>query len=78
MANVAQQAKRFDDMFNFLKQLMKVKGGEFTLEERNLLTEGFKNLIDKKLSVFCRIRGYGNTPKYKKFIEDISSYKMKI
>merc|ERR1711976_369145 len=46
LARVAEQAERFEDMVNFLKAAIAQKGGEdFTVDERNLLSVGFKNLI---------------------------------
>ena len=46
MARVAEQAERFEDMIGFLKDAIKIKSGEdFTVDERNLLSVGFKNLI---------------------------------
>jgi 14-3-3 protein epsilon len=45
MARVAEQCERFDDMVEFLRPILKEKGGDFTIEERNLLSVGFKNLI---------------------------------
>jgi len=46
LARVAEQAEKFEDMVNFLKEVINVKSGEdFTIDERNLLSVGFKNLI---------------------------------
>jgi len=46
LARVAEQAERFEDMVNFLKDAIDAKSGEdFTIDERNLLSVGFKNLI---------------------------------
>jgi 14-3-3 protein epsilon len=43
MARVAEQAERFDDMVSYLVQVTKSKSDDFTTEERNLLSVGFKN-----------------------------------
>jgi 14-3-3 protein epsilon len=46
LVRVAEQAERFDDMVQFLKEAIAMKNGEdFTIDERNLLSVGFKNLI---------------------------------
>jgi hypothetical protein len=46
LARVAEQAERFDDMVQFLNEAIDAKSGEdFTIDERNLLSVGFKNLI---------------------------------
>ncbi len=48
MARVAEQAERFDDMVEFLTQVIDSKDSDFSTEERNLLSVGFKNLIGVK------------------------------
>lgn len=48
MARVAEQAERFEDMVDFLKEVISMKSNDFTTEERNLLSVGFKNLIGGK------------------------------
>ena len=46
LARVAEQAERFEDMVKYLEEAIKLKNGEdFTIDERNLLSVGFKNLI---------------------------------
>ena len=44
MARLAEQAQRFDDMFNFLKPVLN-KRDHFTPEERQMLSVAFKNLV---------------------------------
>jgi 14-3-3 protein epsilon len=48
MARVAEQAERFDDMVEFLGKVVSAKQEDFTTEERNLLSVGFKNQIGSK------------------------------
>jgi len=48
MARVAEQAERFDDMVGYLEQVVDNKTDDFTTEERNLLSVGFKNQIGSK------------------------------
>jgi 14-3-3 protein epsilon len=48
LARVAEQAERFEDMVQFLEDAIHAKSGhgeDFTIDERNLLSVGFKNLI---------------------------------
>ena len=46
LARVAEQSEMFEDMVNFLKNGIELKNGEdFTVDERNLFSVGFKNLI---------------------------------
>ena len=44
MAKLAEQAERYDDMVKFMKDVVKA-GAELTVEERNLLSVAFKNVI---------------------------------
>ena len=48
MARVSEQAERFDDMVHYLTEVSKSKTEDFTTEERNLLSVGFKNQIGSK------------------------------
>ena len=67
MARVAEQAERFDDMVDFLRPLLREKGGDFTVEERNLLSVGFKNLIGGKRTAIRTISAIEQNPKYQKY-----------
>ena len=78
MARVAEQAERFDDMVEFLRPLLKEKGGDFSVEERNLLSVGFKNLIGGKRTAIRTISAIEQNPKYSKFGGALSAYKKKI
>ena len=53
LARVAEQAERFEDMVDFLENVLQSKGGAVTPDERNLLSVAFKNLISSKRSA-CR------------------------
>ena len=78
MARVAEQAERFDDMVDFLKPIVKEKGGDFSVEERNLLSVGFKNLIGGKRTAIRTISAIEQNPKYSKYGESLAAYKKKI
>ena len=78
MARVAEQAERFDDMVYYLQEVVKVKNEDFTTEERNLLSVGFKNQIGSKRTAIRTISAIEQNPKYQKFNEGLSSYKKKI
>lgn len=45
MARVSEQAFCFDEMNSYMKEVVENKTSDFTLEERNLLSVSFKNLI---------------------------------
>jgi len=78
MARVAEQAERFEDMVDFLKPILKEKGGDFSVEERNLLSVGFKNLIGGKRTAIRTISAIEQNPKYSKFSGALQDYKKKI
>jgi 14-3-3 protein epsilon len=78
MARVAEQAERFDDMVDFLKPILREKADDFTVEERNLLSVGFKNLIGGKRTAIRTISAIEQNPKYSKFGAALAEYKKKI
>lgn len=78
MARVAEQAERFDDMVSFLQEVIKAKTDDFTTEERNLLSVGFKNQIGSKRTAIRTISAIEQNPKYSKFNEGLSQYKKRI
>merc|ERR1719443_990421 len=79
LARVAEQAERFEDMVNFLKAAIAQKGGEdFTVDERNLLSVGFKNLIGSQRGAIRTIGAIEQNPKYSKFGDALGQYKKKI
>lgn len=78
MVRVAEQAERFDDMFGFLKEVIGLKDSDFTTEERNLLSVGFKNLIGANRTAIRTIAAIEQNPKYTKFNGALEGYKKKI
>jgi len=78
MARVAEQAERFDDMVNYLIQVVKNKSDDFTTEERNLLSVGFKNQIGSKRTAIRTISAIEQNPKYSKFNDALANYKKRI
>jgi len=78
MARVAEQAERFDDMVDFLQKVVKSKNEDFTTEERNLLSVGFKNQIGSKRTAIRTISAIEQNPKYSKFNEALGQYKKRI
>ena len=78
MARVAEQAERFDDMVAYLQDVVKSKNEDFTTEERNLLSVGFKNQIGSKRTAIRTISAIEQNPKYSKFNERLTGYKKKI
>ena len=78
MARVAEQAERFDDMVSYLQAVVKSKNEDFTTEERNLLSVGFKNQIGSKRTAIRTISAIEQNPKYSKFNDGLGAYKKKI
>ena len=79
LARVAEQAERFEDMVNFLEKAIQAKSGEdFTVDERNLLSVGFKNLIGSQRGAIRTIGAIEQNPKYTKFGDALQAYKKKI
>ena len=70
LARVAEQAENYKDMANFLKQIIATRQAmteDFNIEERNLLSVGFKNYIGE-LQMQTRVAyAIDRTPKYRKY-----------
>ena len=79
LARVAEQAEKFDDMVNFLYEAIDNKNGEdFTIDERNLLSVGFKNQIGANRGAIRTIGAIEQNPKYQKFGDALKQYKTQI
>ena len=78
LARVAEQAERFEDMVDFLDQVLVVKGGSVNPDERNLLSVAFKNLISGKRAACRTISAIEQNPKYSKFNDALLAYKTQI
>merc|ERR1712156_1030346 len=78
LARVAEQAERFEDMVDFLEEVLVVKGGSVSSDERNLLSVAFKNLISGKRAAVRTISAIEQNPKYAKFAEPLATYKGEI
>ena len=72
LARVAEQAERFEDMVNYLANVLDEKGGDVTADERNLLSVAFKNLISSKRAACRTITAIEQNPKYAKFSEALA------
>ena len=78
LARVAEQAERFEDMVDFLADVLDQKGADVSADERNLLSVAFKNLISSKRTACRTIAAIEQNPKYSKFNEALSEYKTNI
>lgn len=78
MARVADQAERYDDMLDFLIQVVDAKDEELTADERNLLSVGFKNYISSARTAWRTIEAIEKSDKYTQYSNDWSRYKLKV
>mmetsp|Transcript_113205 Transcript_113205/g.156357 ORF Transcript_113205/g.156357 Transcript_113205/m.156357 type:complete len:242 (-) Transcript_113205:78-803(-) len=78
LARVAEQAERFEDMVDFLAEVLEQKGADVSSDERNLLSVAFKNLISSKRTACRTIAAIEQNPKYSKFGDALAEYKTTI
>lgn len=78
MARVADQAERYDDMLDFLIQIIENKEEDLSPEERNLLSVGFKNYISSARTAWRTIEAIEKSDKYSQYASECSRYKMKV
>ena len=45
MAKLAEQAERYEEMVDFMKKVAEVSSEDLSLEERNLLSVAYKNVV---------------------------------
>jgi len=70
MARVADQAQRYNDMLEYLTQLIDTKDSDLNSDERNLLSVGFKNYISSARTAWRTIQAIGKSEKYAKYGSD--------
>jgi len=60
MAKLSEQAERYDDMVKYMKRIVSlgVKGDELSVEERNLLSVGYKNMMSVRRTAWRTIQGH--------------------
>merc|ERR1719335_834987 len=58
MAKLAEQAERYDDMVKYMKRIVKlgIKADELTVEERNLLSVGYKNMMSVRRTAWRTVQ----------------------
>lgn len=78
MARVADQAERYSDMVDFLQDVIETKSEDLNVEERNLLSVGFKNLISANRSAWRTVSAIEQNDKYSEYSADCKEYKAKI
>jgi hypothetical protein len=78
MARVADQAERYNDMVDFLQEVIQSKDEDLNTEERNLLSVGFKNLISSRRAAWRTVGAIQSNEKYVEYSEDCGTYKQTI
>jgi len=78
MARVADQAERYEDMVNFLKEIMSESDDDVSVDVRNLLSVGFKNLIGTRRAAWRTVSAIEQNKKYEQFSGSCAEYKAKI
>merc|ERR1711907_432557 len=58
MAKLAEQAERYEDMVKYMKRIVKlgIKANELTVEERNLLSVGYKNMMSVRRTAWRTVQ----------------------
>ncbi|KAI8059184.1 14-3-3-like protein [Gongronella butleri] len=80
MAKLAEQAERYDEMVKFTKEVAKL-GVELTVEERNLLSVAFKNVIGARRAswrIVSSIEQKEETKGNREQVEKIKTYRQMI
>ena len=67
MARVAEQTERFHDMFDFLKPVIDEQAANISIDERNLISTAFKNLVAQRRVAWRTIKAIESNEKYAKY-----------
>jgi len=81
LARLAEQCERYDEMVEYASEFAKAGGDELTLEERNILSVAFKNVVGTRRaawrvlsSIEKKESNKGNTSN----VEKVKHYKSQI
>jgi hypothetical protein len=78
MARVADQSERYEDMVQFLKEILENSSEDVSSDVRNLLSVGFKNLISAQRSAWKTVQAIEQNKKYAEFSSNCAEYREKI
>ena len=81
MAMLAEQCNRFEEMTEFLEQMLKSRDKDLNSDERNLLSIAYKNSVTSRRTALRTIIAYENKEKKKDqstFLPYIQEYRKKI
>jgi len=80
LARLCEQAERYDEMVTYMKEVAKL-GGELTVDERNLLSVAYKNVVGTRRAswrIISSIEQKEETKGTDKHVSTIKEYRMKI
>ncbi|PVH95013.1 14-3-3 protein [Periconia macrospinosa] len=80
LARLCEQAERYDEMVTFMKEVAKI-GGELTVDERNLLSVAYKNVVGTRRASWRIISSIEQKEESKgsdKHVNTIREYRKKI
>ena len=80
LAMLAEQCNRFEEMVQFLEDMVKTRDKDLSSDERNLLSIAYKNSITSLRTALRTIMAYENKEKKKEnstFLPYIQEYKKK-
>jgi 14-3-3 protein epsilon len=78
MARVADQSERYEDMVAFLKEIISESSEDVSVDVRNLLSVGFKNLIGSRRAAWRTVSAIEQNKKYEQYSSNCAEYKAKI
>jgi len=78
MARVADQSERYEDMVDFLREIIEESSDDVSTDVRNLLSVGFKNLISSQRSAWKTVQAIEQNKKYAEYSSNCAEYKTKI
>ncbi|KAF4510529.1 hypothetical protein G6O67_002409 [Ophiocordyceps sinensis] len=80
LARLCEQAERYDEMVTFMKEVAKI-GGELTVDERNLLSVAYKNVVGTRRAswrIISSIEQKEESKGSEKHVSTIKEYRNKI
>ncbi|VUC36130.1 unnamed protein product [Clonostachys rosea] len=80
LARLCEQAERYDEMVTYMKEVAKL-GGELTVDERNLLSVAYKNVVGTRRAswrIISSIEQKEETKGTDKHVSTIKEYRIKI
>jgi 14-3-3 protein epsilon len=81
LAMLAEQCSRYEDMMNFLEDMVKAKSDDLSNDERNLLSIAYKNTISLDRQAIRTLQAYESKEAKKAdspYLDYIKEYKSKV